>query len=61
MPVLAFYFGIPDPQLLSKVQQAGVVTMGTATNVTEALQLVQSGIDCIVVQGSEAGGHRGTW
>lgn len=61
VPVLAFYFGLPDPPLLSKVQQAGVVTMGTATNKQEALQLLEAGIDCIVVQGMEAGGHRGTW
>lgn len=61
VPVLAFYFGLPDPALLSKVQRAGVLTMGTATNKQEALQLLAAGIDCIVVQGMEAGGHRGTW
>jgi nitronate monooxygenase len=61
VPVLAFYFGLPDPALLSKVQAAGVVTMGTATNKQEALQLVAAGIDCVVLQGAAAGGHRGTW
>jgi nitronate monooxygenase len=61
VPILAFYFGLPDPALLSKVQAAGVYTMGTATNKQEALQLVAAGIDCVVVQGMEAGGHRGTW
>lgn len=61
VPVLAFYFGLPDPALLSKVQAAGVYTMGTATNKQEALQLVAAGIDCVVLQGAAAGGHRGTW
>jgi nitronate monooxygenase len=61
VPVLAFYFGLPDPALLAQVQAAGTYTMGTATNKQEALQLVAAGIDCVVVQGSEAGGHRGTW
>eukprot|EP00775_Hariotina_reticulata_P002724 gene2724-3021_t len=61
VPVISFYFGLPDEALLTKVKASGAVTMGTATCLDEAQQLQAAGIECIVVQGSEAGGHRGTF
>lgn len=60
VPIISFYFGLPEPQLLSRIKAAGVYTVGTATCLQEAQYLEAAGISCIVAQGSEAGGHRGT-
>lgn len=57
-PVFSFTFGIPD---LTALRDAGSVIVGTATTVTEGRALEQAGVDAIVAQGSEAGGHRGTF
>jgi nitronate monooxygenase len=55
VPVLSFTFGIPP--------LAGVdcFTIGTATTVAEAVALADAGVGAVVAQGSEAGGHRGTF
>ncbi len=58
VPVFSFTFGIPP---LDAVKEAGAVCMGTATTVAEAVELEQRGVDVVVAQGSEAGGHRGTF
>ncbi len=58
VPVLSFTFGIPP---FEPVKSAGGVVLGTATTVAEAVELEARGVDAIVVQGSEAGGHRGTF
>jgi nitronate monooxygenase len=55
VPVLSFTFGIPP---LSDVD---CFTIGTATTVAEAVALADAGVDAVVAQGSEAGGHRGTF
>ncbi|MBM09839.1 MAG: hypothetical protein CMF69_09760 [Magnetovibrio sp.] len=60
-PVLSFHFGLPKNELFSAIQNAGIFTISTATNVLEAQQLEDSGIDAIIAQGFEAGGHRGTF
>ena len=57
-PVLSFTFGIVDP---APLREAGLVTLGTATTVEEARALEQAGVDAVVVQGAEAGGHRGSF
>ena len=57
-PVFSFTFGIPD---FAAVRDVGSVIVGTATTVAEARALEQAGVDAIVAQGSEAGGHRGTF
>ncbi len=54
VPVFSFTFGIPP---LDKVQATGAVIMGTATTVDEAVALEQAGVDVVVAQGAEAGGH----
>jgi nitronate monooxygenase len=53
VPVLSFTFGVPE--------LAGIdcVTIGTATTRAEAVELERAGVDAIVAQGAEAGGHRG--
>jgi NAD(P)H-dependent flavin oxidoreductase YrpB (nitropropane dioxygenase family) len=43
VPVIAFYFGIPEQQLLSTIQAAGAFTMGTATCLQEAQKLQEAG------------------
>jgi nitronate monooxygenase len=56
VPALSFTFGIPPLDGLD-----GVVLMGTATTPEEAAALERSGVDVVVAQGAEAGGHRGTF
>jgi nitronate monooxygenase len=58
VPVFSFTFGLPP---LDEVRAAGAVTMGTATTVEEAVELEAAGVDAVVAQGAEAGGHRGTF
>jgi nitronate monooxygenase len=60
VPVFSFIFGLPAKSWLSKLRKNSL-TIGTATNVAEARLLEQAGIDMIVAQGSEAGGHHGTF
>ena len=61
-PVFSFTFGIPARPLLEECRRRGIRTLGTATTPQEAAALAETGlIDAIVVQGSEAGGHRGTF
>ena len=57
-PVCSFTFGVVDPRLL---HEAGIVALGTATTAEEAQALERAGVDAIVAQGAEAGGHRGSF
>ena len=59
--VISFTFGCLDAPSIRLLQSKGMVLMGTATCVEEALFLEEKGIDMVVVQGIEAGGHRGTF
>ncbi|MCC7705517.1 nitronate monooxygenase [Janthinobacterium sp. GW460P] len=59
--VVSFHFGLPAQQQIAALRQAGVYTMATATNVREAALIEQAGVDAIVAQGVEAGGHRGVF
>jgi len=52
---------VPDPVYLELLREAGIVTLGTATHLLEAIVLEESGVDFIIAQGAEAGGHRGTF
>lgn len=58
VPVFSFTFGIPD---FAEVKSAGATIVGTATTVGEARALEVAGVDVVVTQGWEAGGHRGTF
>jgi nitronate monooxygenase len=58
VPVFSFTFGIPP---LDAVRSAGAVVLGTATTADEAEALERAGVDVVVAQGAEAGGHRGTF
>jgi nitronate monooxygenase len=61
VPVFSFTFGIPSPNIIREIKNQGIVVVGTATTVREAVTLEQNGVDLIVAQGNEAGGHRGTF
>lgn len=56
---LSFIFGSIGKERIAACRQAGILTMGTATTVAEAKALEADGVDAIIVQGEEAGGHRG--
>jgi nitronate monooxygenase len=58
VPVFSFTFGIPP---LEEIRESGAVIGGTATTIAEAVALEEAGVDFVVAQGSEAGGHRGTF
>ncbi|MBT6609719.1 MAG: nitronate monooxygenase, partial [Rhodospirillaceae bacterium] len=60
-PVVSFHFGMPRDELFAAVKDAGIFTISSATNVREAQELERRGIDAIIAQGFEAGGHRGTF
>jgi nitronate monooxygenase len=57
--VASFHFGLPDPSLLRRVKEAGCLVFASATTVTEARWLEEHGVDAVIAQGAEAGGHRG--
>ncbi|HEY0411812.1 MAG TPA: nitronate monooxygenase [Allosphingosinicella sp.] len=57
--VASFHFGLPEAGLLARVKGAGAVVIGNATTVAEARWLVERGVDAVIAQGWEAGGHAG--
>jgi nitronate monooxygenase len=57
--VVSFHFGLPGAQQIDALHGAGCVLMATATNPFEARAIEAAGIDIVVAQGYEAGGHRG--
>lgn len=59
--VFSFTFGIPGKETLSRIRARGILILGTATTVEEGRMLADAGVDAIIAQGSEAGGHRGTF
>lgn len=61
VPVFSFTFGALPDQWLQQLKAANIIVMGTATTVREGLELEKAGVDVIVGQGYEAGGHRGTF
>ncbi|KAA9028530.1 NAD(P)H-dependent flavin oxidoreductase [Niallia endozanthoxylica] len=61
VPVCSFTFGIPSKEVISRLKEHQMILIGTATTVREALENQENGMDMVVVQGSEAGGHRGNF
>ncbi len=61
VPVVSFTFGIPSKEVMEELKQKNIILIGTATTVEEAIEIEKSGMDIVVVQGSEAGGHRGNF
>jgi nitronate monooxygenase len=58
-PVVSFHFGLPSAELLARVKAWGSKVLSSATTVDEAQWLEAHGVDVIIAQGLEAGGHRG--
>ncbi|WP_322101562.1 nitronate monooxygenase [Paraburkholderia sp. J41] len=59
--VVSFHFGLPPDAVIGALKRAGVVLLACATNLDEAQAAVEAGVDALVAQGAEAGGHRGTF
>jgi nitronate monooxygenase len=59
--VVSFHFGLPAPEVIDALKSAGVFIVSSATTVAEARLLEERGVDAIIAQGSEAGGHRATF
>ncbi|MGH8445661.1 MAG: NAD(P)H-dependent flavin oxidoreductase [Solimonas sp.] len=57
--IVSFHFGLPDAALLARVKAAGARVLASATTVAEARWLAERGVDAVIAQGNEAGGHRG--
>ena len=57
--VVSFHFGLPTPDLLARVRKWGAKILSSATTVEEARWLEARGVDAVIAQGLEAGGHRG--
>jgi nitronate monooxygenase len=58
-PVVSFHFGLPPSETIKALKAYGATLFATATNLDEARQIEAAGVDAIVAQGIEAGGHRG--
>lgn len=61
VPAVSFTFGCPPIEAVTSLREAGSEVWATATSVAEARAAKRVGVDAIVLQGIEAGGHRGSW
>jgi nitronate monooxygenase len=59
--VLSFHFGLPDREVVKDLKASGAFIMASATTVVEAQILEHGGVDAVIAQGVEAGGHRATF
>jgi nitronate monooxygenase len=60
-PIVSFHFGVPVRDRIEALRAAGIVLLATATNLQEGKVIAAAGIDAVVAQGYEAGGHRGVF
>ena len=60
-PLVSFHFGLPESTAIELLKEAGCRILCSATTTAEAIALEQSGVDIVVAQGWEAGGHRGSF
>lgn len=58
-PIVSFHFGLPSPELITRIKSWGAKILSSATTADEARWLEDRGVDAIIAQGFEAGGHRG--
>ncbi|HUB84477.1 MAG TPA: nitronate monooxygenase, partial [Rhizomicrobium sp.] len=59
--VVSFHFGLPSADVIARLKTTGIVLFSSATNLQEAQAAAKAGVDAIVAQGYEAGGHRGVF
>ncbi|MFM0728289.1 nitronate monooxygenase [Paraburkholderia strydomiana] len=57
--IVSFHFGLPSADVIAELRKAGIKLIATATSLDEAARVAEAGVDAIVAQGIEAGGHRG--
>lgn len=57
--IVSFHFGLPDAKLVDQIKSCSIKILCSATSVKEAIWLEQNGVDAIIAQGFEAGGHSG--
>ncbi|WP_263141608.1 nitronate monooxygenase [Pseudomonas sp. RIT-PI-AD] len=60
-PVVSLHFGLPPVERIRALQAAGIRVMASATGLDEAEQVENAGVDLVIAQGIEAGGHRGVF
>lgn len=60
-PMVSFHFGLPSAEIIAALRSRNILLMATATSLDEARAIEAAGIDAIVAQGIEAGGHRGVF
>jgi nitronate monooxygenase len=60
-PVVSFHFGLPSADLVARVRSWGAKVLSSATTVDEARWLEAHGVDAVIAQGLEAGGHLGSF
>jgi nitronate monooxygenase len=60
-PVMSFVMGVPSQGIIEAARSKGIVTIGTATTVDEAVAVEAAGMSAVVASGSDAGGHRGAF
>jgi len=59
--IVSLHFGLPSAEAIRAMKAAGIMLLATATSLDEARRIEAAGIDAIVAQGIEAGGHRGVF
>ena len=59
--IVSFHFGLPNEDQVRALKQVGIILFGSATSIVEAQKLADAGLDAVVAQGYEAGGHRGAF
>jgi nitronate monooxygenase len=59
--MVSFHFGLPRQEVVAAIKAAGIFVISSATTVEEARMLERRGVDAVIAQGTEAGGHRGTF
>ncbi|HVW72940.1 MAG TPA: nitronate monooxygenase [Rhizomicrobium sp.] len=59
--IVSFHFGLPEDAQVRALKQAGIILFASATSLADAQALADAGVDAIVAQGYEAGGHRGVF
>ena len=59
--ILSFHFGLPEPKRLQALKATGALIIATVTTPAEAHAAADVGIDAVIAQGHEAGGHRGVF
>jgi nitronate monooxygenase len=58
---VSFHFGLPEPEIVQAIKSVGIFVLSSATTVAEARLLERRGVDAVIAQGTEAGGHRASF